>query len=76
MKPAVSNPHPNTDRNTDKMNIQAVLFLFINSNIPCSVIYNKHIASIILSSTPQHFAYEEYIRLDILGKQDYLPKNT
>lgn len=76
MKPAVSNPHPNTDRNTDKMNIQAVLFLFINSNIPCSVIYNKHIASIILSSTPQYFAYEEYIRLDILGKQDYLPKNT
>lgn len=76
MKPAVSNPHPNTDRNTDKMNIQAVLFLFINSNIPCSVIYNKHIASIILASTPQYFAYKEYIRLDILGKQDYLPKNT
>lgn len=76
MKPAVSNAHPNTDRNTDKMNIQAVLFLFINSNIPCSVIYNKHIASIILSSTPQYFAYKEYIRLDILGKQDYLPKNT
>ena len=76
MKPAVSNPHPNTDRNTDKMNIQAVLFFFINSNIPCSVIYNKHIASIILSSTSLYFAYKEYIRLDILGKQDYLPKNT
>lgn len=76
MKPAVSNPHPNTDRNTDKMNIQAVLFLFINYNIPCSVIYNKHIASIILISTSQYFAYKEYIRLDILGKQDYLPKNT
>ena len=76
MKPAVSNPHPNTDRNTDKMNIQAVLFFFINSNIPCSVIYNKHIASIILLSTPLYFAYKEYIRLDILGKKDYLPKNT
>ena len=76
MKPAASNIHPNTDRNTDKMNIQAVLFLFINSNIPFSVIYNKHIASIILASIPLYFAYEEYIRLDILGKQDYLPKNT
>ena len=58
MKPAVSNPHPNTDRNTDKMNIQAVLFLFINSNMSFSVIYNKHIASIILSSTLQFFAYK------------------
>ena len=76
MKPAVSNPHPNTDRNTDKMNIQAVLFFFINYNMPFSVIYNKHIASIILSSTSQYFAYKEYIRLDILGKKDYLPKNT
>ena len=76
MKPAVSNPHPNTDRNTDKMNIQAVLFLFINYNMPFSVIYNKHIASIILSSTSQYFAYKEYIRLDILSKQSYLPKNT
>ena len=76
MKPAVSNPHPNTDRNTDKMNIQAVLFFFINSNIPCSVIYNKHITSIIIASTPIYIAYKEYIRLDILGKKDYLPKNT
>ena len=76
MKPAASNIHPNNDRNTDKMNIQAVLYFFINSNMSFSVIYNKHIASIILSSTPQYFAYEEYIRLDILSKQSYLPKNT
>ena len=58
MKPAASNIHPNTDRNTDKMNIQAVLFLFINSNMSFSVIYNKHTASIILSSTHQFFAYK------------------